>query len=600
MGKNISQIKGIDFQKSLKDSKKLEKNDGMPGYILTYIRPKGFDQRVYLGFDGSDNLEGVNFHYGEELDEDELNGDKSSRYLMTKHLIKVNKFDTVDEGLSEIGIAIDNYAKALDIDSQLYTLESKLRKDQNYDDVDDMNNIFKQLEGDFGYKLEDNDSDEQFFLKATSPEAVAYLKKIVEKIKVSLSVGSSLTIAEQIKWLEDFIVRWDKVYGNEKRLAFFDDFKHTQKEAALQSEYDNFIMDNNLPSLSADELSSLLNEYNVLVGEKLIWLSPETNKKVDNARAELTVENIKINDNQRSISIIYGPLEGDINWMSYEDADSMIAGGIANSHEEASFILAKNYKDEVAADMFSDPELFVKEFKDYLVGKRVINKEGDKHTISDVYVDNDTVILIFGADMPEHLFKYKSFIDGQDVEGHVGYVGDEYHLILQDERPAPPTELSLNKFDYRYYIIDKKLDKIRSGFEYLEDAEDSIAKEKAMGHNDVIIMNKKTLVSTDFNIEDNNNWLSDSNNLSIIKEALDFGVTEQDYDQRDSDKYLSSYTDSGKYSSVIKSALMLYLEHAQKHFKKSVVSSQYEKAKRFQDVIDKVNDELLRIIRKDI
>jgi hypothetical protein len=513
--------------------------------------------------------------------QDFLNGEDTGAFLKSNY-----KGGTIMLIKNEV----DKNKSLNSIKDEAIDLLDKLIEDTEYDTFGEyQNKIFERLKKEQGFNVEEDIDASDYLLKATSLESVKYiLSTIIPKLRKMNS--NRLLIEEQVKWLDNFIVKWDDAENNNDFLI----------EGRLQKEYDQFLMDNDLPELSADDLLLDLKKINSLVGKELVWVNPKTKIKVESDR-KIIVESAGYN-NKGDAFIIYGPSDGDINFLLKDEINKLINGDFGNSHDEASFILLDEYNKinkEEEKTPFNDPYEFIEEFSGYLVGKKIVNEKGEKFTILDLEYLNDLVVLRVesenGEQHPEHLEKYKAFIDGEIVPGHVGYVGESYSLILQEDVKA---EEKINQPDYKYYVVNSKTNKIRTGWEYKEDADDAAKEEINYGQKDIAIFAKKTLKSMNIDPELNENWGSEVSDYSIIEEAVRFGVTEGDYDESWVSKYIDGYK-NGKYNSVIKARLVYYLDHADKHFKGAITSSQIEKALKFKEIISRVSDELLRIIKKD-
>lgn len=423
----------------------------------------------------------------------------------------------------------------------------------------------------------------------SSPDEIDELLNMIEIVK-----NEPLTNEEQINWLNDFIVRWDKFMDTPKEDGF-------GQEGVLMSEYEQFLMNNNLPSLSADELLRIIQRLNNLKGLVVI-----VEDNITNERFIAKIRDIRIQEDGKYVYVFTD--EGK-DYVSDVDNIMNLTEGL-NAHGQD--VLFKPAKDETEEEKtaFNNLDKFIEEYKDYLIGKYVTNEKGDKfrlNNISDMEAGTklkETAIIYLGNGTDKYfrihlkIEDFQSFIDGDEIKDD-GYK-ESYSLLLQVEPENEIMEEKINQSDYKYYIVNTKTRKIQSGWEYKEDADDNLKELIEFGQKDMSVHSKKSIKSLDIDPDDNSNWGSSKDNYSIIKEALDFGVTEGDYDQADADKYLSVYESSGKYISVIKARLVYYLEHADKHFKQAILNSQYEKALRFLETKSKISEELLKIIKKDI
>ena len=408
--------------------------------------------------------------------------------------------------------------------------------------------------------------------------------------QIEIIEDKKLTNEEIINWLNDFIFRWDKAMQSE-------DFAD---EAFLQSEYDQFLMNNNLPEMSADELIVLINKIDKVKSTEGLTI----NNFNTGERYESEIKDIYFSES----GVIIMETSYDKIPINYEVINKLL------NNEEAtidSFSIRINNKEDVSIEKtaFNNANKFVEEYRDYLIGKQMTDGKGDKFKIIDVskIKDESAIRLIFeNNDEYNTLVDYIDFqnlIDGEEIVSIP--LGRNISLLIQDENKDLEIEDSkieekINQSDYKYYVVNPKTNKILTGWEYKEDADDNAKEQMDYGKKDIAVFSKKTVKNLGIDVDNNNSWLDNKDNYSIIKEALDFGVTEGDYDQAASDNYLSVYETSGKYLSVIKARLIYYLSHAEKHFKQAVLDSQFEKANRFLDTKAKISEELLKIIKKDI
>lgn len=247
---------------------------------------------------------------------------------------------------------------------------------------------------------------------------------------------------------------------------------------------------------------------------------------------------------------------------------------------------------------FNDVDIFIEEYKNYLIGKKITYGKGEKIIIRNVVNYEESIGLeLSNDDVDSFEIDYaKNFIDGEEIHSTMGDIS----LLIQEEKETKEEEkISLiNSPENRYFVYNSKTGYILSGHEYREDAiSDFDYRVTNLGEKDLNIFNKKEL-PVDPN--DDSNWNLSLSDYSIIKEAIDFGITEGDYDVNAASAYFEKYKSESKFSSVIKARLVIYMEHCDKHFKNAVISSQYEKALRFKETKEKLMNELLNIIKKDI
>lgn len=351
--------------------------------------------------------------------------------------------------------------------------------------------------------------------------------------------NKKLTTQEQIDWLNSFSQKWNDLD------LIMDETERFLQEGNLQAEYDAFLLENNLPSISADDLAADLSEK--------------------------------------------------------EQADAL-------AREESE----KNKPEKTA---FNDAKMFVEEFKDYLIGKKLdyqdaANQAGVVDIIKDVQVNvhdeisGEQSVVIIGEQIGETTLgsdDFKSFIDGEQINNADIEL---FVLILQDnsQEDLSVEEPLINQPENRYYIANVGIGKIYSGHEYREDANSDLEyRRDTFGDAGLDIYTKKELIGVHMlNPDDNSNWLLSKEDYSIVEEAVRFGVTEGDYDEQSAMAYIDKYKNEGKFSSVIKARLVYYMEHADKHFKNAIVFSEYEKALRFKEIKERTMNELLSIIKKDM
>lgn len=284
-------------------------------------------------------------------------------------------------------------------------------------------------------------------------------------------------------------------------------------------------------------------------------------------------------------------------------ADELLDNLIAQQDEWLAQVNKEAELDLEEKNAFNDASLFVEEYKDYLIGKEITYGKGVKYKITDV-IDDGHVSIVLASDSgfkAEHLFEgdnLENFINGEDVESQ--FVESTFALLIQEEKETKEEKKtgSINNPENRYFVYNSKRNFIASGHEYQSEASaDLHYRAVELGEKDLDILEKKVL-PVDPN--DDSNWNLSLSDYSIIKEAIDFGVTEGDYDANAASAYFDKYKSESKFSSVIKARLVIYMEHADKHFKNAVISSQYEKALRFKETKEKLMNELLNIIKKDI
>lgn len=243
---------------------------------------------------------------------------------------------------------------------------------------------------------------------------------------------------------------------------------------------------------------------------------------------------------------------------------------------------------------FNNPNLFVKEFKDYLIGKTlVINK--DKVKISDVLVlDGNSGIEIEYSDDSLMIYTndFKQLIDGEEISTD----GSIVQLELQEEK-------QYNKPEYKYYVIqelttsnvaNKDNRKILSGFEYFEDAKKEIERIKNFGIKAHI--EPKRDVESIFDLNDNSNWSINEHDWEIIRMALAERVKEKEFSEKEAERYFNAFKERGEGISYIKPSLILYLGKEQRDLKNAYMFSNLERIDDGCDISCRIQKELKRII----
>ncbi len=216
-----------------------------------------------------------------------------------------------------------------------------------------------------------------------------------------------------------------------------------------------------------------------------------------------------------------------------------------------------------------------------------------KEGISNVeIITNDDRYILFSDNGDFNLF-----IDGIFINSS----GFEFSLIIQEEAPELIIEDNkLNHPEFRYYILNSKSSKIKSGFEYREDADENFNSLINIGENDIAILSKKMLIVNSIDPDDNLNWSISSSDYSIIEEALIYGISQGNFSEESKNNYIDKYKNEGKYLTVIKANLIYYFSHTEKEFKNAIMNSQFEKSLKVKETMDRISNELLNIIKKDI
>lgn len=517
--------------------------------------------------------------------QDFFNGDDIGAFLKSNYkggtIMLIDKDIDMNKSLDSIEKEAKSFLiKAKEIEKEELETGKLSQQDMG---LGDENELFNRLRKEVGYSVDEVEEDRDYLLKATSSEAINYvLSTIIPKLRKMNS--NILSTEEQIKWLEKFIEDWDKVG---------DDFL---KEAALQSKYDQFLIDNNLPSESADDLLISLNDVN------------SSHEFISKNEANLVNNEIVYDGVSFHIKELLVNTDGDIILESTQKGSEEVKEIILKLKDLELLVNKK----EVTVDgktitlygkektPFNDSYEFVEEFSGYLIGKYITFGKGEKYKITEV-VNDGHVSLVYdkhGERSFEHLFpsiNLQAFIDGEEVDS--AFEDGKFSLIIQED--ISPFEEKINQSDYKYYIFNTKNKEILEGFEFKEDASDRLDELKFYGNTDYVLENKRSLLANGLDPNNNKSWGNETCDYAIIEEAVKFGVTEGDYDEEWVGKYIDGYK-NGKYNSVIKARLVYYLDHANKHFKGAITSSRVEKALKFKEIISRISDELLRIIKKDL
>lgn len=182
----------------------------------------------------------------------------------------------------------------------------------------------------------------------------------------------------------------------------------------------------------------------------------------------------------------------------------------------------KNVLEEKNA--FNDAEMFVDEYKNYLVGKTIEYNDGEKSKIKNIdksEIENNVFIELENENNFDLLGNnFQEFLDGKESETSSGGV----ILILQEECEGGisceiPIQEKLNKSNFKYYVV-KNL-KICSGFEYKEDAREEVKKYEKQGNYDYKVMSYRELVNMGISPEENENWEMDNIDVDLIWNALE-------------------------------------------------------------------------------
>ena len=408
----------------------------------------------------------------------------------------------------------------------------------------------------------------------------------------------------KIKFLENIIKKSNEVDD------LLDDTERFKKTAELETELDNFIQ---------DEENNFSEEEKLMNAEDLLMTLKSDNTNLDEIKSKLIGKKVSldgggdfnslIKDVKREIINFEGEkdnnykiiLEGEDNYFIHSSAiDGFLngedTGAYLKGDEKGGSIMLINEE----KNAFNDANLFVEEYKDYLIGKKIKYKSDENDLINDVYIeDKELNIETLNKILILYLGDFESFINGEEIMDD----NEAFSLIIQEESLEIPEleEELINKPENRYYVINLSKRKIYSGHEYIEDANSDYEYRLSLGEKPIQVLSKKFLISSEeIDPDDNSNWLTNSNNYSIIEEALSYAVLQNDFDEESKNVYIDKYKNEGKYLTVIKANLIYYLTHLNTKFKNAISNSKYEEAFKLKESILKVSEELLNIIKKDI
>jgi len=174
----------------------------------------------------------------------------------------------------------------------------------------------------------------------------------------------------------------------------------------------------------------------------------------------------------------------------------------------------------------------------------------------------------------------------------------EEEIVKEEIVEEKPTENKMDQFTNMYYVVKNKK-KILSGHQYKEDAVDEYADRKEVGENLIEVISRRDIDKLGLDLSDNSIWETDFHDWNIIEEAVNFGVTEGEYDSSSAQMYIDGFKSNGKYSHVIKARLIYFLSHAQKHLKQAFLNSQIDKAVNFIEKCTSSEMELMRMLKAE-
>ena len=271
-------------------------------------------------------------------------------------------------------------------------------------------------------------------------------------------------------------------------------------------------------------------DYNDLIGKKLKSTKDGSEHEILNSNydEDLDIYDVEANDVLLSLT--------------KEELDSLFG-----SEEVFNYILISEEKPEEkpVETSFSSADNFVKEYKDYLVGKKIAFNDNEGSAGGDFIIKSisskghDLVTInteeVMGINID--LAQLEDFINGEktdityNAKGGYQFMNEDINLILQEETPVVEAEKKLNSDDYRYYLVDNKL-RIIQGFEYKEDARKVLKYE--LGDGKIYqIKSKRELIDLGINPYDNCSWGISCRNEDIIKEAFDHCLSENILDEEE-------------------------------------------------------------------
>lgn len=265
--------------------------------------------------------------------------------------------------------------------------------------------------------------------------------------------------------------------------------------------------------------------------------------------------------------------------------------------EDIEFDILVN-ESEVTA--FDDVDLFVKEYRKSLIGS-IILIDSKKQKIENIIAQHGkkgNALQINGSKVSTLISEsdLQSFVDGEEISD-ITDSKIKIQLQLQDE----VENTSLNENDFKYYVVSNVNDKMRivQGFEYKEDAKESLTKLMSYGGNvKFSVVSKKDLASVDIDPASNDAWQRDTRDYDIVDIALKQAVARDDFSQEKADGYLEFYKQQ-KLTQVIK-AQLIYLHHElQIQLHRAYIISNIEKINKSHELLKRVESELMNIIKSE-
>jgi len=164
---------------------------------------------------------------------------------------------------------------------------------------------------------------------------------------------------------------------------------------------------------------------------------------------------------------------------------------------------------EVMANLFNKLNDMVKPGN---IEQQTDNKEIDEDSIID---HNDQTMATSGNNPSSMKMKEPVDTGSQNMETGIKDNSTNESININEMK-------KINQKGYQFYLLNKKTNKIDTGWEYKEDAND--AKNEKSNPEDFIVYSKQYLISKNLNPDDNKSWLNESENvneLDIINEELE-------------------------------------------------------------------------------
>lgn len=411
-----------------------------------------------------------------------------------------------------------------------------------------------------------------------------------------------MSASEKIIWLEEFNNDWNNNVVHDG--SFYD-------QSVLESEYDSFLNKFNLPNISADKLLIILRNLENLKDLSITVDDDKTGEIYKTKIKELNLINEpNYVDEENPTVEVFVDNEGQKNPYLFKlsEIELLIDDKIANGLNVVFIINTESDESEIEKT-FNDTDEFIKEYGDYLIGKNIVYEKGEKYKITNlknISEDGDKldgfIILVLNDKIFQFLDteNFEKFINGDYVIGEIDFIEGGFSLLLDDDKnPEVIEEPKINKPEYKYYLVNKNKNKILTGWEYREDAENAFDDLFKDEKSECLILSRKNIPS-ELNPDENINWFLSVDNLSIIEEALSYAVNKGDFDEESKNIYIDKYKNEGKYVTVIKANLIYYYSFLTSKFKNSIFNSKFEEAKLINKTILSVMDELLNVIKKDI